>query len=174
MIFFIHHSRLDRFNYHISRNDLIHQNQKKIQKKKQITFDFLRFLKISRSSKSISNTSPNMSKTTKKQSNLFNLTKKDIQTIVMSMFIIFIQNVVVKMNILTQKTFSKNYFKIMNVNFFDFKFEEFYNFDDIVQINRNVYYRNVFMFVKKIKNAIITYEIKTIKINLSTCLRETV
>ena len=32
----------------------------------------------------------------------------------------------------------------------------------------------MFMFVKKIKNAMITYEIKTIKINLSICLRETV
>ena len=115
-----------------------------------------------------------MSKTAEKSSNLFNLTKKNIQIIVMSMFIIFIQNAVVKMNILIQKIFSKNYFKITNVNFFDFKFEKSYDSDDVVQINRNVYYRNVFMFVKKIKNAIITYKIKTIKINLSICLRETV
>ena len=35
LIFFIHHSRFDHFNHHISRNDSIHQNQKKkIQKKK--------------------------------------------------------------------------------------------------------------------------------------------
>ena len=90
------------------------------------------------------------------------------------MFIIFIQNAVVKMNISIQKIFSKNYFKITNVNFFDFKFEKSYDSDDVVQINRNVYYRNVFMFVKKIKNAMITYEIETIKTNLSTCLRDTV
>ena len=115
-----------------------------------------------------------MSKTAKKQSNSFNLTKKNIQIIIMSIFIIFIQNAVVKINISIQKVFSKNYFKITNVNFFDFKFEKFYDFDNVVQINKNVYYRNVFMFVKKIKNAMITYEIKTIKINLSICLRETV
>ena len=115
-----------------------------------------------------------MSKTAKKSPNFFNLTKKNIQTIVMSMFTIFIQNAVVKMNISIQKIFSKNYFKITNVNFFDFKFEEFYDSDDVVQINRDVYYRNVFIFVKKIKNAIITYEIETIRTNLSTCLRDTV
>ena len=115
-----------------------------------------------------------MSKTAEKSSNLFNLTKKNIQIIVMSMFTIFTQNVVVKINISIQKIFSKFFFKITNVNFFDFKFEKSYDSDDVVQINRNVYYRNVFMFVKKIKNAIITYKIKTIKINLSICLRETV
>lgn len=90
------------------------------------------------------------------------------------MFIIFIQNVLEKINISTQNAFSKTYFKITNMNFFDFKLEKLYNTDDVIQINKNVYYRNVFVFVKKIKNVIITYEIKTIKINFSICLRETI
>ena len=115
-----------------------------------------------------------MSKTAEKSSNLFNLTKKNIQIIVMSIFIIFTQNAVVKINISIQKIFSKNYFKITNMNFFNFKFEKFYDSDDVVQINRNVYYQNMFIFMKKIKNAMITYEIETIKINLLICLRETI
>ena len=175
MIFFIHHSRFNRFNYYISRNDLLHQNQKKrIQKKKKTTFDFSRFSKILRSSKLILNTSLNMSITAEKLLNFFNLTKKNIQIVVMLMFIIFIQNAVVKINILIQNVSSKNYFKITNVNFFDFKFEKSYNSDDVVQINRNVYHRNIFIFVKKIKNVIITYKIKTIKINFLISLRETI
>ena len=89
------------------------------------------------------------------------------------MFIIFIQNAAVKMNTSTQKVFSKNYFKATNVSFFDLKLEKSYDSDDVVQINRDVYYRNVFMFVKRIKNAMITYETETIRTNLSTCLRET-
>ena len=165
--------RLSQLSYFTKRSDSS-KSKEDSEKEKQITFDFSRFSKISRSSKSISNTSSNMSKTAEKQPNFFNLTKKNIQIIVMSMFIIFIQNAVVKMNISIQKIFSKNYFKITNVNFFDFKFEKSYDSDDVVQINRNVYYRNVFMFVKKIKNAMITYEIKTIKINLSIYLRETI
>ena len=58
----------------------------------------------------------------------------------MSIFIIFTQNVVAKMNISIQNVFSTNYFKITNVNFFDFKFEKSDNLDNVVQINRNVYY----------------------------------
>ena len=173
---FFHSSQLSRssqLSYSTKRSDSS-ESEEDSEEKKQITFNFSRFSKISRSSKSISNTSSDMSKAAEKQSNFSNLTRKNIQTIVMSMFIIFIQNVVVKMNTSIQKAFSKDYFKITNVNFFDFKFEKSYGSDDVVQINRNVYYRNVFIFVKKIKNAVITYEIETIKINLSTCLRDTV
>ena len=112
-----------------------------------------------------------------KQSNFsVNLFRKNIQNITMIMFAMFIQNIIDQANtsVTTSNIQSKKYFKIIDVKFFDFKLKNFYETNDVIQIDRNVYYKNVFLFVKKIKNAVITYETKTIQINLSICLRDTI
>ena len=112
-----------------------------------------------------------------KQSNFsINLFRKNIQNIAMIMFAMFIQNIVDQANtsVAISNIQSKKYFKIIDVGFFDSKLKNFYEADDVIQIDRDVYYRNVFLFVKKIKNAVITYETKTIRVNFSICLRDTI
>ena len=139
----------------------------------QVTPDSPRPSETPRPPKSTPDTSPDMSGAAEGQPNPPNLTREDIQAIAMSMFTIFTQNAAVRMNTPAQGAPSKDYFKATNVGFFDPKLEESYGPGDVVQIDRNVYYRNVFMFVERIKDAMTTYEAETIRTNLSTCLRET-
>ena len=103
-----------------------------------------------------------------------NLSKKDIQIIIMSMFTIFTQNVAGQKNVFVSVSNiqSKKYFKTIDVKFFDFKLKDFYDTDDVIQMNRDVYYRNVFLFVKRIKDAVILHETEIVRINISSCLRD--
>ena len=105
-----------------------------------------------------------------------NLFRKNIQNIAIIMFVMFIQNIVGQANtpVAVPNIQSKEYFKTIDVKFFDSKLKNFYEADDVVQVDRNVYYRNIFLFVKKIKDAVITYETKTIRVNFSICLRDTI
>lgn len=87
----------------------------------------------------------------------------------MFMFIIFTQNAKVKTEILN--AFFKTFFKSDDVGFFDFKLEKSFDHENVIQIDRDVYYRDVFMFVKKIKDAVMMYEAETIRSNFSVCLK---
>ena len=102
-----------------------------------------------------------------------NLSKKNIQIIAMSMFIIFIQNVAKQKNVFVSisNIQTKKYFKTIDVRFFDSKLKDFYDTDDVIQMNRDVYYQNVFLFVKRIKNAITLHETEIVRVNISSYLR---
>ena len=91
----------------------------------------------------------------------------------MSMFIIFIQNVAGQENapVSASNIQSKGYFKATDVGFFDFKLKDFYDADDVIQVDRDVYYRNVFLFVKRIKNAVTLHETEIVRVNIFSCLR---
>ena len=66
---------------------------------------------------------------------------------------------------------SENQFKASDVDFFDLKFDESYGPGDVVQIERNTYYKNVYLFVKRIRDIVIIMKGEKIKINLFNCLR---
>ena len=69
---------------------------------------------------------------------------------------------------------SKNQFRAIDVNFFDSKFDESYDLKNVVQVDRDVYYRNVYFFVKRVKNTVSIFENEKMKTNLSFCLRNSV
>ncbi len=110
---------------------------------------------------------------------LFNLTQQNIQEIALFMFNLFAQNVQnqaqtkaveTTMNVVT--VVKKSFFRAFDVKFFDSQLNSSYDSDDVVQVERNLYYRNVYLFVKRIKNVVIMSETDAVRINLSTCLRD--
>jgi hypothetical protein len=74
------------------------------------------------------------------------------------------------MNVVT--VVKKSFFRAFDVKFFDSQLNSSYDSDDVVQVERNLYYRNVYLFVKRIKNVVIMSETDAVRINLSTCLRD--
>ena len=73
-----------------------------------------------------------------KQSNFsINLFKKNIQNIAMIMFVMFTRNIIDQANTLVaiSNIQSKKYFKIIDVKFFDSKLKNFYEADDVIQID---------------------------------------
>ena len=88
----------------------------------------------------------------------------------MSIITIFLQNVAEQKNVflLISNIQCKEYFKTINVKFFDFKLKDFYDTDDVIQMSRDVYYRNIF-FVEHIKNAVTLHEIKIVRVNIFSC-----
>ena len=56
-----------------------------------------------------------------------------------------------------------------NLNFFDFKLFVFYDSNFMIRNDKNVYYRNVHLFCKKIRNLIVIKNEKLIRINLNIC-----
>ena len=104
-----------------------------------------------------------------------NLSREDIQNIAMTMFAMFTQNIAGQANtpVAAPNIQSKGYFKATDVGFFDPKLEDSYGAGDVVQVGRDVYYRDVFLFVERIKDAVTTYGAETVRANLSTCLRGT-
>jgi hypothetical protein len=63
-----------------------------------------------------------------------------------------------------------------DIDFFDSNFDEKFAFIDeaVIHANKNIYYRDVHVFVERIKKMIIILESEMIKKNLSSCLRESV
>ena len=59
-----------------------------------------------------------------------------------------------------------------NIEYFDSYLNKSYEEDEIVTIEKNIYYRNVMLFVKKIKNIAQIKESVTVRIDLNECLRE--
>jgi hypothetical protein len=110
---------------------------------------------------------------------VFNLTQQNIQEIVLFMFNLFAQNVqdqtqtkAIEATIDIATIAKKNSFRASNVRFFDSQLNSFYDSDDVVQINRNLYYKNVYLFVKRVKDVVIMFDVEVVRINLLTCLRD--
>jgi DNA-binding transcriptional MerR regulator len=63
-----------------------------------------------------------------------------------------------------------------DIDFFDSNFDDKFAFIDeaVIHANKNIYYRNVHVFVERIKKMIIMLESKMIKKNLSSCFRESI
>jgi hypothetical protein len=81
--------------------------------------------------------------------------------------------------VLASAAFSENYrqqkrWNLIDIEFFDSNFDEKFAFIDetIIHVNKNIYYKNVHVFVEWIKKMIIILEFEMIKKNLSSCLRE--
>ena len=64
----------------------------------------------------------------------------------MNVFTLFTKNMRNK-SIISIDSF-KMQFRAIDVNFFDSKLNESYGLKDVVQIERDVYYKNVYLFVK--------------------------
>ncbi len=63
-----------------------------------------------------------------------------------------------------------------DIDFFDSNFDDKFAFIDeaVIHASKNIYYRDVHVFVERIKKMIIVLESEMIKKNLSSCLRESV
>jgi hypothetical protein len=114
------------------------------------------------------------------QRQLFTLSQQNIQRIVLFMFNLFAQNVQSQLQAKTIETTAnvvtaakKSSFRTSNVRFFDSQLNFSYESDNVVQVNRDLYYRDVYFFVKRVKNVMIMSDAEVVRINLSICLRET-
>ena len=108
-----------------------------------------------------------------------NLSQQDIQKIALSMFNLFRDNIAPKNDANAPNNSSGNddrkaSFRPQDVEFFDFILDESYGPGDVVQIKRDVYYRNVYLFVERIKNAVNMYTAEKVRSSLSSCLKKTV
>ena len=106
-----------------------------------------------------------------------NLFQQNIQKIVLSMFNLFKNNIVFKNDTLNNNFNNddwKKFFRAQNVEFFDFILNESYEFDDVIQIKKNVYYKNIYFFVERIKNVVNMYTVKKIQFNLFNYLKNTI
>ena len=67
-------------------------------------------------------------------------------------------------------------FNSKNINYFDFNFENKLTVTEnvITHSEKNIYYKNVYVFVEKIKKMTIIFDVKIVRQNLSSCLRKTV
>jgi hypothetical protein len=95
------------------------------------------------------------------------------------MFNLFAQNVQNQSQLRTKTahetvitTRKKSSFRVSDVEFFDSQLNLFYDSEDVVQVRRDLYYRDVYLFVERIKNAVIMFEAKIVRTNLFACLRE--
>ncbi len=121
-----------------------------------------------------------ISKENVSSSSMFNLTQQNIQEIVLSMFNLFAQNVQNQAQVRAVETINeaiisiakKDFFRAFDVRFFDSQLNSSYDSDDVVQVKRDLYYRNVYLFVKRVKDVVIMFDVEVVRTNLSTCLRE--
>ena len=151
-------------------------------KNSQSLFSFLKHHFSFNSLQSFSKTSMNSNENEQDKidendsSSKFNLFQQNIQKIVLSMFNLFKDNIAFK-NDTSSNNFSnddwKEFFRAQNVEFFDSILNESYDSDDVVQVERNVYYKNVYFFVERIKNAVNMYTIEKVRFNLFNCLKKT-
>jgi hypothetical protein len=95
------------------------------------------------------------------------------------MFNLFAQNVqsqvqtkAVEATVNVATIVKKSFFRTFDVKFFDSQLNSLYDSSDVVQIERNLYYKDVYLFVKRIKNVVIMSETDAVRTNLSTCLRD--
>ncbi len=113
-------------------------------------------------------------------SSMFNLTQQNIQEIALFMFNLFTQNVQSQTQAKIAKTINetiinivkKNVFRVFDVEFFDSQLNSSYDSDDVVQIERDLYYKNIYFFVKRVKDVVIMFDVEIVRTNLSICLRE--
>ena len=107
-----------------------------------------------------------------------NLFQQNIQNIALFIFNLFRNNIAFKNDNVSNNNFSnddwKKSFRAQNVEFFDFILNKSYDSDDVIQVERDVYYKNVYFFVEKIKNAVNMYTIEKIRFNLFNCLKKTI
>ena len=112
------------------------------------------------------------------QSSESNLSQQNIQEIALSMFDLFKNNITSKNDNISNNNSNNNdwkaSFRAQNVEFFDFILNELYDSDNVVQIKKNVYYKNVYFFVERIKDVVNIYTIEKIRFNLFNCLKKTV
>ncbi len=86
------------------------------------------------------------------------------------MFNLFAQNVQNQAQIKTIETINeviiatikKSSFRAFNIEFFDSQLDPFYDFENVIQIERDLYYKDVYLFVKRVKNAVIMFEAKIV------------
>ena len=106
-----------------------------------------------------------------------NLSQQDIQGIALSMFNLFRDNIAPRDGNVPNNNSSnddwKGSFRAQDVGFFDPTLDESYGPGDVVQVGRDVYYRNVYLFVERIKDAVNMYTADKVRSNLSSCLRGT-
>ena len=108
------------------------------------------------------------------QQQILNLSQTDIQRLVMSMFQLFIQNTQSNSASIVIQTAFRNNFRAQNVKFLDSQLNMQFEKDDVMQIERDTYYRDVFLFVKRIKNQVMILKADIVRSNLFTCLRDVV
>ena len=142
-------------------------------KNSQSLFSFLKHHFSFNTSQFFSNTSMNSNENEQNEidendfSFEFNLFQQDIQNIVLFMFNLFKNNIAFKNDNVSNNNSSnddwKKSFRTQNVEFFDFILNESYDFDDVIQVKKNVYYKNVYFFVKRIKNVVNMYTIEKIR-----------
>ena len=63
------------------------------------------------------------------------------------------------------------YYKAKNIGYFDFKLDE-KGTSLVININKYVFYKNIYAFVNRFKNLAATYEKKAIKKVFFTCLKK--
>lgn len=101
--------------------------------------------------------------------------QQNIQSIILFMFNLFEKNIIFKkFRDEAPQNKIKTSFKIQNVDFFDSILNEFYKPNDVVKMKKDVYYKNVYFFVKRIKDVVIMCEFEKMQSNLSSCLRKTI
>ena len=101
------------------------------------------------------------------------LFQMNIQEIAMFMFQLFIQNIQNQKSQIQIASFtSRSNFRIIDTNFFDSTLNIQFDTKDVMQIERDIYYKDVFLFVKRIKDVVTILSENVIRINLFTCLRE--
>ena len=101
------------------------------------------------------------------------LFQTNIQEITMFMFQLFIQNIQDQSSQMQIAFFtSRSNFRVIDIDFFDSILNIQFDAKDVMQIEKNIYYRNVFLFVKKIKNVVTILNKDVVRINLFTCLKK--
>ena len=86
----------------------------------------------------------------------------------------FIKQIFNNILILTVSTGSQNNcLKLNNINYFDPHLMESYNIEDIIIINKNTYFWDVYLFIKCIKNATTMGNLKKIYIIIFNYLYKT-
>ena len=63
-----------------------------------------------------------------------------------------------------------SFWRFEDLDFLDIKLSIFFEFDSMIRNDKNVYYRNVHLFCKRIRNLIAIKNEKLIRINLNICL----
>ena len=157
-------NRIVKFITTSSSNDINHQNPTTKNENEDIkNMSFVENSSRFSAGSEVSEESQFVSKST--------LFQTDIQSIAMSMFQLFIQNIQTNSSIAVQFT-SRNQFRAFDIEFFDSQLNAQYELKNVVQVKKNIYYRDVFLFVKRIKNMIIILSEDVVRINLFTYFRE--
>ena len=62
----------------------------------------------------------------------------------------------------------------MNFDYFDSYFNKSYDEDEIVIVKKDIYFRNVILFIERLKDTIFVKDFFIIKINLNIVLKDTI